>query len=192
MTDLVVVSLEPWDEIWRRNQHLVAGLLRADPALRVLFVEPPADPLYAARSGRRPTPGRGVHAVRGLAGIGEGRLWTLHPTKWLPRRIDPGADRRLAARVVRAARGLGMHSPVLWVNDPLGAAVLAATGWPTLYDVTDDWLLADRDPRERARLTELEGRLLRDAAEIVVCSPALATSQGRLRIHRHGRNHRRH
>ena len=46
MTDLVVLSLEAWDEVWRRNQHLVAGLLRADPALRVLFVEPAVDPLH--------------------------------------------------------------------------------------------------------------------------------------------------
>ena len=33
MTDLVVVSLEAWDDVWRRNQHLVAGLLRSDAAL---------------------------------------------------------------------------------------------------------------------------------------------------------------
>ena len=50
MTDLVVVSLEAWDDVWRRNQHLVAGLLRSDPALRVLFVEPPADPTHDLRS----------------------------------------------------------------------------------------------------------------------------------------------
>ena len=51
MTDLVVVSLEAWDDVWRRNQHLVAGLLRSDAALRVLFVEPPADPTHDLRSG---------------------------------------------------------------------------------------------------------------------------------------------
>ena len=41
MTDLVVVSLEAWDQVWRRNQHLVSRLLARDPSLRVLFVEPP-------------------------------------------------------------------------------------------------------------------------------------------------------
>ena len=50
MTDLVVMSLEAWDDVWRRNQHLVAGLLRTDAALRVLFVEPPADPTHDLRS----------------------------------------------------------------------------------------------------------------------------------------------
>ncbi|WP_284293569.1 hypothetical protein [Luteimicrobium album] len=52
---LVVVSLEPWDEVWRRNQYLVSELLRADPTLHVLFVEPPSDLAYAAL--RRTTPG---------------------------------------------------------------------------------------------------------------------------------------
>ena len=41
--ELVVCSLEPWDEIWRRNQLVVDGLLRRHPRLRVLFVEPPHD-----------------------------------------------------------------------------------------------------------------------------------------------------
>ena len=50
VTDLVVVSLEAWDGVWRRNQHLVSRLLAADPELRVLFVEPPADPLHDAAS----------------------------------------------------------------------------------------------------------------------------------------------
>ena len=33
MTELVVLSLEAWDEVWRRNQHLVAGLLGVFPLL---------------------------------------------------------------------------------------------------------------------------------------------------------------
>ena len=57
MTDLVVMSLEGWDDVWRRNQHLVAGLLKTDPALRVLFVEPAADPLHDVVSRRRPPEG---------------------------------------------------------------------------------------------------------------------------------------
>ena len=44
MSDVVLVSLEPWDDVWRRNQHLVVALLRQDPSLRVLFVEPSPDP----------------------------------------------------------------------------------------------------------------------------------------------------
>ena len=62
MTDLVVVSLEAWDGVWRRNQHLVSRLLAADPDLRVLFVEPPADPLHDVVAGRAPAAASGSAA----------------------------------------------------------------------------------------------------------------------------------
>ncbi|WP_353827034.1 glycosyltransferase [Agromyces sp. SYSU T0242] len=175
MTDLVVLSLERWDEVWRRNQHLVAGLLRADPALRVLFVEPAADPTHALASGRAPELGRGVRPVPGPA---PGRLWTLRPTKWLPRRVDRRADERLAAAVERAAASLGMHDPLLWINDPGAVGLAERTGWPSLYDVTDDWLAADRPDAERARAAANEARLLEIAGEVVVCSPELARRKG--------------
>lgn len=182
MTDLVVLSLEAWDGVWRRNQHLVAGLLRADPGLRVLFVEPAADPLYAALRGRTlPRRGAGLRVAPAVSGVAAGQLWLLQPTKWLPRRVDARVDARLAQAVVAAAQTLGWSDPLLWVNDPAGAAVLAATGWRPLYDVTDDWLLAPRTPAERARLTAHEAVLLDRAAEVVVCSPALVATKSAVR-----------
>ena len=178
--DLVVVSLEAWDEVWRRNQYLVSGLLDRDPALRVLFVEPPADPAFAARRGRPPRPGRGLRRGPGDDGRA-GRLWLHEPTKLWPRRLDRRADDRLAGSVRRAATRAGIADPVLWVNDPAAAGLLAATGWPALYDVTDDWLLAPRGPAEHARLAAAEAVLLDACAEVVVCSPALARSKGAAR-----------
>ncbi|MFI2753348.1 glycosyltransferase [Cellulomonas sp. P22] len=179
--DLVVVSLEAWDEVWRRNQHLLAGLLAADPTLRVLFVEPPADPVHDVRRGVRPGRGRRVRPVGTDEGGSPGRLWALRPTKWLPRRLDPRGDVRRARAVRAVAAGLGMHAPALWVNDPAGATVLRTTGWPALYDVTDDWLHAARSPRERAALLAHEQLLLERCAEVVVCSPALAATKGATR-----------
>jgi teichuronic acid biosynthesis glycosyltransferase TuaH len=168
MSELVVVSLEPWDDVWRRNQYLVDGLLRGDPALRVLFVEPAADPLHDLTARRRPERARSVRPVGDT-----GRLWTMRPLKALPRRLDPRADARLAHRIARAARGLGFRVPALWINDPGQAALADVTGWPTLYDITDDWLAADRPPRERERLQSGEDALLAHAAEVVACSPEL-------------------
>ena len=170
MTDLVVVSLEAWDDVWRRNQHLVAGLLRSDPALRVLFVEPPADPTHDLRSGRGPSFARGVREVPDVA---PGRLFTVRPVKWLPRRLDRHADERLARAVMRAADSLDMRHPLLWINDPGAVAVAERSGWPMLYDITDDWLAADRPPAERQRAAANEARLLGLAGEVVVCSPEL-------------------
>ncbi len=176
--DLVVVSLEPWDEVWRRNQHLVAGLLHADPALRVLFVEPPQDPVHDLR---RRAPARAGHGARRLGpadGAPPGRLWTYQQTKWLPRRLDPHGDERRARAVRAAAARLGMTDPVLWVNDPAGAVLLRTTGWTGLYDITDDWLQAARGDRELGRLAACERELLAGCAEVVVCSAELARTKG--------------
>ena len=169
MTDLVVISLEAWDGVWRRNQHLISRLLRGDPNLRVLFVEPASDPLHDVRSGRRPRFGGGVRQRRDV----QRGLWTLRPLKLLPRRLDRGVDRRFARRVARVARRLGMSEPVLWVNDPGAAEVSRLTGWPTLYDITDDWAVAQRPASERARVVAGEQFLLRHASQVVVCSSEL-------------------
>lgn len=168
MTDLVVISLEAWDEVWRRNQYLISGLLELDPSLRVLFVEPPADPLHDLLNGR---PAQGHRRSRPDAG--DGRLFTYRPVKWLPRRLAPGTDDHLARRVVREAARLEMRHPLLWLNDPRTANLSIHTGWPTLYDVTDDWVAARRPDEEHRRLLAGENTLLRTAAEVVVCSPEL-------------------
>ncbi|GAA4374145.1 glycosyltransferase [Agromyces bauzanensis] len=170
MTDLIVVSLERWDQVWRRNQHLVAGLLARDPALHVLFVEPPADPTHDLRSTRRPRIGAGLS---GIDDIASGRLHRLQLTKWMPRRLDSRTDDRLARGIVRGAARLGMRHPLLWINDP-GMAILAErTGWPTLYDITDDWLAADRPTAELERIAANEAALMRLARVVLVCSPEL-------------------
>lgn len=175
--DLVVCSLEPWDEVWRRNQYLIAGLLRRDPGLRVLFVEPPADPLNAFRRRERPSPGLGLRAHRDW----EGRLSLLQPTKWFPRVVGPFADSLLVRAVRRAARACGMVDPLLWVNDPALAPLVPATGWSSIYDITDDWLAAVRPGRELARLRRNEDLVMRRCGAVVVCSPGLVATKGRIR-----------
>lgn len=174
MTDLVVISLERWDDVWRRNQHLISRLLTADPTLRVLFVEPPDDPVHTLRSGGKPSFGQEVTEVAE-------RLWTLRPVKWLPRRVDPKADERLARATLQAAHQLGMTAPLLWINDPGGAMVSHMSGWPTLYDMTDDWVTAQRPDHELERITAGERMLLHTAAEVVACSSELARRKANIR-----------
>ncbi len=176
--DVVLVSLEPWDDVWRRNQHLAAGLLRQDPVLRMLVVEPPADPVHDVVRRARPRPGRGLRPGPALDGVAGERLWLLQPTKWLPRKVDPGGDRRRARAVRAAATRLGLHRPLLWANDPAAAQLEALTGWDTVYDVTDDWASARRTPAEHGRVVAGEGHLLATAREVTVCSPALAARKG--------------
>ena len=176
--ELVVVSLESWDLVWRRNQYLVTELLRADPSLVVLFVEPAADPLHEARRGFRPRAGHGLRRAEPVEGVGPDQLWLYQPTKILPRRVDPRVDARLASLVRRAARRVGLTRPVLWVNDPAASTLVRDTDWPSLYDVTDDWVAADRPPEIRRRLLADEAHLLEACDEVTVCSPHLAASKG--------------
>lgn len=175
--DLVVVSLEPWDRVWRRNQHLLAGLLGQDPTLRILLVEPGTDPVHAVRIGERPRRGRGLRRGPHLPGVDPDALWRLEPTKLLPRRVDRDQDARWARQVEEAAHRLGFTHPTLWVNDPRGALVMERTGWPTLYDITDDWLQADRDAATLDRLATHEEALMTRAGEVVVCSDALVATK---------------
>jgi glycosyltransferase involved in cell wall biosynthesis len=160
VSDLVVCSLEPWDDVRRRSQFLVEGLLERDSELRVLYVEPACDPVRGILHGHLPTDPR-LRRVRD-------RLWALRPLTPLP-----------LAQVRRAARRLGFAAPTLWVNDPAYAPL--AQEWRALYDVTGDRLLACSSGRELERRRRLDEDLLRHAKEVVVCSPRLVESRGRTR-----------
>lgn len=166
---LVVFSLEPWDDVWRRNQYVVDGLLKRMPDLRVLFVEPARDHLYDLVSSRRTVRAAGLRRQPGY----DGRLLRYQPSKWLPRAAGPLADALLRAGVSRALRRAGAGDRVLWVNDPGWAHVVRRGAAPSLYDITDDWLAADRPPRELARLARNEALLFARCDAVVVCSPGL-------------------
>lgn len=171
---IVVFSLEPWDDVWRRNQYLIDALLRADPTLEVIVVEPPEDPVHRLVTRRRPRLGKGLRQHEGYGG----RLHLLQPTKWLPRRLGRWADALMEASVRRGIRHLSWQRPLLWINDPRWAGFATASRWPSLYDITDDWVLADRPERERRRLAEADATLLAGCDEVVVCSTALGVSKG--------------
>jgi glycosyltransferase involved in cell wall biosynthesis len=151
-------------------------LLARDPELRVLFVEPALDVLHRLRGRQRRGPAPGLRPIGAT-----GRVWAFRPVKLLPRRLGPFADRALERQISVRARRLGLTRPVLWINDASYAHLPAKTGWPTVYDVTDDWLLEDVGDRQRRRREADDGRLLADADVVVVCSAALAASRGAIR-----------
>ncbi len=173
LRDVVLASLEPWDDVWRRNQFLVRELLAADPKLRVLWVEPPVDLLHGIVAHRRI--GRIDRSLRLVPG--HPRVLRFRPVKWLPRVLWPGVDRSLTRQVEAAVRAAGMPSPLLWLNDTT-LHRLARNGWPTVYDITDDWLEAGVSAREHRRLQRREAAVMATANEVVVCSPELARRRG--------------
>jgi len=176
LDELVVCSLEPWDEVWRRNQFLVDALLRRLPALRVLFVEPAVDLPFELSQGRWP-PATGLRSLRA-----DDRMWAYRPRKLLPRLAAGGAVNRTAGRRVhRMADRLGLNSPVLWVNDASYADLARQVTWPVLYDVTDDWTVSDTAERHLARRGADDALLLQRAEVVTVVSQSLAATRGATR-----------
>lgn len=175
---VVVLSLEPWDEVWRRNQFFVRELLQLQPSLRFLWVEPPQDVLHEmVRSHRLPR-----LASAGLRPLpGEPRVVRFRPRKWLPRAIWPFVDRSLSRQVRLAMERAGFDRAVLWVNDSTYAGLAERSGLRTVYDITDDWLDAIVPPRESRRRQQREKRMLKIADEVVVCSAELQARRGAAR-----------
>ena len=171
-TSLVVCSLEEWGTVRRRIRILVDELVSIDPSVRVLYVAPPRDVPFELAHGR-------LHGLTepALEQV-HPRVHVLRPRKWLPRALGPGADRMLGRQVASAVDRLGLVDPLAWVNDASYASFALATGWPTVYDITDDWLLAPGTPRQEARLRANDELLLRHSGAVVVCSPDLARSRG--------------
>lgn len=172
LREIVVCSLEAWDEIWRRNQFFADALLRRNPELRILFIEPPTDPLHALQSKTMPKLPR-FSSIRS-----DRRLHAFRPIKPLPRRAGSFSDRALQRQVIFALRSLHYKRPVLWLNDPTYAPLITKLRAPAVYDITDDWLLAPFTFRELNRLRSLEDEIFEQADEIVVCSPDLLRSRG--------------
>jgi glycosyltransferase involved in cell wall biosynthesis len=175
---LVVCSLEPWTEVRRRLRILVDEMVARDPGLRVLYVAPPVDPLHQLRT----DPGHLAHTWRttGTEQV-HPQLRVLRPRKWAPRAAGPFAQRSLERQVLREVTAWGLRRPVLWVNDAAYAPLLLRTGWPAVYDITDDWLLSSLPRRQRVRLETDEKTLMDQADAIVVCSADLARSRGEIR-----------
>jgi teichuronic acid biosynthesis glycosyltransferase TuaH len=168
---IVLMSLERWDDVWRRNQLLVNALTKQLPGLEVLFSEPPVAALRNLHHGRPPR--STTRPVEGFPGV-----TALRAVEWTPARLSPYLPLFSARAAEQAAFGLGFDRPLLWINNHSYARFALSTGWPVVYDITDDWLLSDLPAAMHRRAVLDDEILMRDADAVVVCSPALAVSRG--------------
>ena len=143
------ISLEPWDEVWRRNQHLAWQLVEQQLVSRLIFVEPPR----LGKGWQRHSPRPHLEVVRPPL-LGLKRLGALAATGALLRRT--------------VLRGID----ALWVNDPQLGAHCLSRRTPAAYDVTDDWRTFNDVPRIQRRIITAEDRLAARASTIV-CSQVL-------------------
>lgn len=143
---VALISLERWDDIWRRNQHLSSELIKQGLCRDLLFVSPPSKrPIID----HEPQPG----------------IRVIEPH--LPWPAHYGGLRGVAGRLERCLEQVD----VLWVNHAtLGALLL--DGRPAVYDVTDDWREARNSRLARRQLIAAESRLA-NRARTIVCSETL-------------------
>jgi len=173
MNDVVFLSLENWDDIWRRNQFVCAELSRRNPGMKILFVALPRDVSNAVRRGKI---GK-LFRDSCYAAPGFGNITIVHPDKLLPnsiavgRRWNEGAYRRAIAAEVRR-KGLGPF--VLWVNAHWAGHCVGKLGEVgSVYDVTDDWTSLTQSVRLRELIESQDRALCRKADATIVCSERL-------------------
>jgi glycosyltransferase involved in cell wall biosynthesis len=175
--DLIFVSMENWDEVWRRNQFLCSGLARRFPQSKILFVGLPRDVSNAAR--RRDLSELRGEVTRTVPDYPN--ITVTRPLKLTPNTLHKGRllNERMFRRHVRGvARKLGMERPLLWLNPHDAVHMPGRMGErAVLYDITDDWALASRPEREKLLIENQDQRLCRRADLVVVCSQSLAQSR---------------
>ena len=173
MADLIFVSMEDWDDVWRRNQFLCAGLARRFPDQKILFVGLPRNVSHQLRRGRLSA----LRAEPDWSPPGLPNITVTRPWKLLPNSVDAGRclnEAMFRAHVRRAARRLRLHAPILWLNPHSAVHMAGRTGeQAVVYDITDDWISPNQDARLRRLTTAQDAQLCARADAVIVCSRKL-------------------
>jgi glycosyltransferase involved in cell wall biosynthesis len=171
--DLIFVSLENWDEVWRRNQFLCDTLAGRFPKSKILFVAPPRDVSNSVRRGKL----REVLSPATWHVSGRPNITVTRPLKLAPNSLSMGqrANEAMAIRHIRVvAAGLGMTAPVLWLNPHHAVSMVGRLGESAvIYDITDDWTQFDQSSRETRLIVAQDEELCRRADAVIVCSERL-------------------
>ena len=178
MRDIIFVSLENWDEVWRRNQFLCAALARRYPGMKILFAGLAFNvSRHLLRGSLRQLRGPITWRVSAFPNI-----TVTHPLKLFPDSLSLGRKvNEWIARfqIRRLARKLGIRKPMLWLN-PHSAVhmVHKMDEHCTIYDITDDWTLQPSlSSAERRIVEEQDHELCTRADLVIVCSEALLKSR---------------
>ena len=176
MRDLVFVSLENWDEVWRRNQFLCAGLLERFPDLKILFVEPPRDVSNHLRQGSvAPLREIATRTLPEFPGLTLTRPLKLFPNSLaLGRRMNGVLARK---QILAMMLELQISAPLLWINSHEAEHMAGRLGErAVIYDITDDWTHFGTR-RERKIAAPHDDALCRRADLTIVCSQSLLDSR---------------
>lgn len=176
---------DPWAGLWRNRHQIMTRLAQRNT---VVYVEPRlylSEALRRWRAGQiRPADLRRPTLVHERAG-----LWLYRDPVYAPYagRLSGGPltawVRQRALRVALAR--LGGAAPILWLLRPFHADQIGRYGEKlVVYHVTDEYS-SFPTVTDRAAFARSEEALLRRADLVLVTSPALLASKGRLNPHTH-------
>lgn len=173
LSDLIFVSLENWDEIWRRNQFVCAELSQRSHTRKILFVGPARDVWNDFRHVHlREIKRKSTFVLPEFPNI-----TVTYPLKLFPDSV--GLGRRANAwmfrrHVRRIAKGLRFCRPVLWLN-PHSAEHITnrMDASAVIYDITDDWTSVKQNASALKRTVRQDETLARKADAVIVCSHRL-------------------
>lgn len=168
---ILFISLEHWDNVWRRNQIICAQLLARHPQAEILWVGPPTD-LWNIQ---------GIKSVNAPLGTlfrpagNQMKLYALKPFKPLPNVVGRKLNKRLFVQCVSAAiKKLGWKNYITWVNNQSYCHLLPyENSTKLIYDITDDWSHASVPPHILAQVKADDEWMLHNADEVIVCSEDL-------------------
>ncbi len=181
MNDIILVSMEYWGRVWRRNQNLAVGLARRFPSRKILFVTLPVDLSNSVRRGQwRTLAGlamRGLSAAPPQALEGFPNLFVFAPVKIFPHTLTAGRwanQARARAQIRAAAQRIGMIDPLLYINPYYAAHMIGRMGESALvYDVGEDWSQIESREWLRKQMTDEDELLTRSADAVIVVSSNL-------------------
>jgi len=167
--DLVIVSMEYWDDIWRRSQFIADGIATTSPHSKVLFVELSRHILKSRLLSPMNRVSRPFGAFDNLH-----VFKPVHLFSWDSEKGGKINEISLCKQICRTVRHLGMHHPVLWINlhDAWKLPTICSNSG-VIYDITDDWTANDQPATKRDRVMQMDRTLCETADLVVVCSRKL-------------------
>ncbi len=178
--DIVHISMEDWEGVWRRNQPVATEFARRGAAggRRILYVGLAIDVSHALRKGKWQTI---RHALRGAAqppAVPEAEnVFLLKPVKWLPNTLRWGRafnQWHELRQIKHACRTLGIKIPVLWMNPHYALHLVGKLSERlSVYDIGDDWTIPNQKEWLRRLTIWQDAELCRRADVVIVVSEHL-------------------
>ena len=113
--DIIFVSMENWDEVWRRNQFICSKLARRYPDSKILFVGFPKDIIYHLRRGNF----KEIYSAPTFRVPGFPNITVTRPLKYLPNHFNHWQrfnEYMIWMHVSKIAKDTGIIKPILWLN----------------------------------------------------------------------------